>query len=73
MGHKPRKQQRGKTAAQVVEAWLAETGGREAHVYRRERNGVHVLMFVAGPGVTAESGLGLGVQSVIAAEIADAS
>ena len=73
MGHKPRKQARGKTAAEVVEAWLAETGGRKAHAYRREHAGVHVLMFVAGDGVAAETGLGLGVQSVIAAEIADAT
>lgn len=73
MGFKARKQHRGKTAAEVVEAWLAEAGGRPAHVYRREHRGVRVLMFVTGDGVEAETGLGLGVQSVIAAELADAT
>lgn len=70
MGHKARTRPRPKTAAEVVETWLAETGGRTAHAYRREHNGVHVLMFVAGDEVTAETGLGIAVQSVIASEIA---
>ena len=70
MGLKPRARRRGKTAVEVVEGWLAESGASEAHVYRRELGGVSVLMFVAGDDVTAETGVGLGVQTVIAAEIA---
>ena len=69
MGHKPRARRRGKTAAEVVERWMAQTGGREAHVYTREFKGIHVLMFVAGEPVDAETGLGLGVQAVISSEI----
>lgn len=48
---------------------MAHTGGREAHVYTRDFKGIHVLMFVAGDQVDAETGLGLGVQAVISSEI----
>jgi hypothetical protein len=68
MGFKARRRG-GKTAREIVERWLADTGAKQTHVYTRSFDGVNVLLFVSGDDVDAESGLGRGVKAVIDYEI----
>ena len=70
MGMKARPVRAAPTPADVVADWREGTGTEyPVHVYRRAAGGVHVLVFVTGEPVAADTGVGLAVQAIIADEM----